>query len=118
MNIVFSQAQADQLRDRFTVLEVDSIRTGDTVTACYCVLDANSVDLTELPQLEARVHMHETLIREYRNRNWQFCRELIPLLQGSFRGTLDSFYQDMSARLDQLSEIEPEDSWHWAITAN
>lgn len=116
MNIVFSREAADKLRDRFTILEVDSVRVGEELLECFCVLDADSVPLEEMTHLERKVKMHEDLVSQYRAKNWDFCLEVIPHLTGSFKGTLDSFYTSLATRVAQYKNDGVSADWHWALT--
>lgn len=116
MNIVFSREAADKLRNKFTILEVDTVRVGEELLECFCVLDAETLLFEEMETLEHKVKMHEDLVSQYRAKNWDRCLELIPQLTGSFKGTLDSFYTSMETRVAQYKNDGVSADWHWALT--
>ena len=111
MNIILGEAAAQQARERYTVLELDSFQIQghtDVVTA-YCVID--HVPLEELalsPSLEA---LHQTLIENYRHRRWDQCHEAINNLRGHWRGALDTFYDALQQRVQEFQNQEPGSDW-------
>jgi hypothetical protein len=93
MNIILGRERAEELRERFTVLELDSIEHPDgKLIEAYCVVSAEKVPLNELPSLEQWIKLHESLVVEYRKGNRNFCTQAIEHLRGKFGGELDTFY--------------------------
>lgn len=111
MNIILGEAAAQQARERYTVLELDSFQIQghtDIVTA-YCVID--HVPLEEIalsPSLEA---LHRSLIEHYRARRWDQCQEAIGNLRGHWRGVLDTFYDALEQRVQEFRDNEPRADW-------
>ena len=84
MNIIFGIEQAEKLRERFTVLELDTFTfgtNGPNVTA-YCVMEG--IPLDRLPLVESWQRLHEALIKNYQQRNWTYCGTLIEQLTGAW----------------------------------
>ena len=111
MNIIFGTEQAEKLRERFTVLELDTFTFGNggpDVTA-YCVIEGIPMD--KLPLVESWQKLHEALIKNYQQRNWTYCGALIEQLTGAWNLEMSSFYDVINVRLDCLIEENPGEEW-------
>ena len=113
MNILFGNKEIDAIRSesKFTVLELDTIQPApdqDTQTA-YCLL--SDIPLDELSHLEEKIKMHHDMMNFYRTRQWSECRVLLENLQGSWRGEVDSFYDEIVSRLDKLETESDLADW-------
>jgi len=110
MNIIFGQETADHLRQKHVVLEVDTFVTesGARHTA-YCVVE--NIPLADFPVLESFVQVHHDMMEAYRDRNWEYCRNAIQGLARRWNGELDTFYQDLIARVNDYEQQEPPESW-------
>lgn len=111
MNIIFGKENAEQLKDKYTVLELDTIQfpnNGPVVTA-YCVVE--KLSLGHLPMIETMSNLHQSLIIQYKQRNWATCQEIVSKLMGFWNGELDSFYQEMLQRITTYQQTEPDSSW-------
>ena len=110
MNIIFGTKEADQLRDKYIVLELDTVTIrGSTPVPVYCLVE--NMPLDELPKAEKFKELHAELIENYRNRNWDFCLQAIGHLIGFWGKQVDSFYEILSARITGYKENEPDESW-------
>lgn len=93
MNIILGRERAEELRDKFTVLELDTFDHADGMQIpAYCVIPAEKIPLEEMGSLPQWVELHENLIKEYHKRNRRFCEDAIEHLRGKFGGEVDSFY--------------------------
>lgn len=111
MNIIFGKEHADRLKNKYTVLELDTVQvagTEDTVTA-YCIVE--NIDLDDLPMVESMQNLHQDLIVKYQSRNWSTCLELIRRLRGFWNGELDSYYDTLQQRVENLLEEHPGANW-------
>ena len=111
MNIIFGTEQAEKLRERFTVLELDTFTFGNCgpdVTA-YCVMEGIPMD--KLPLIESWQRLHEALIKNYQQRNWAYCQTLIEQLTDAWNSEMNSFYDEIQVRLDCLIEENPGEEW-------
>jgi hypothetical protein len=110
MQIIFGDI-AQTIRQRFTVLELDTFATADsdqTVTA-WCVIE--KIPLEEIGMTEHLENMHKTLLIEYRNQRWQFCLDALSHLKGKWSGEVDSFYEDLEKRVQYLQYNPPNAQW-------
>jgi len=111
MNIIFGTEQAEKLRERFTVLELDTFTFGNggpNVTA-YCVIEGIPMD--KLPLVESWQRLHEALIKNYQQRNWAYCQTLIEQLTDAWNSEMNSFYDEIQIRLDRLILENPGEEW-------
>jgi hypothetical protein len=98
MNIVLTQAVANELKQKYTVLELDSMPHPDGAIPAFCVLPVESIAM-EMTQLSNNVEQHEKLIDAVKNNDCETAVELCSLLQGKFGGELDSFYSEILHRI-------------------
>jgi hypothetical protein len=111
MNIIFGTEMAQQAKDRYTVLELDTLNlvpTGETVTA-YCLVE--TVPITEMPAVSSLQDLHSNLMTEYRKQNWRYCEDAIAHLTGKWHGELDSFYTELYQRIQRLKQEDLPTDW-------
>lgn len=114
MNIIFGDA-VKNVPDSYTVLELDTfklINAGQTFTA-WCVID--SISLEDFPVLDRYRDLHKNLLDSYRSQDWPTCYQLIDELSGKWKGVLDSFYQDLAARIRVLEKLPPPPDWDGSV---
>lgn len=93
MNIILGRERADELREKFTVLELESFEHTDGMQIpAFCVIPAEKIPLAELPMLDNWINMHSVLITEFKKGNRNYCEQAIEHLRGKFGGELDTFY--------------------------
>jgi hypothetical protein len=113
MKVIFGKQVAESLGDRMTILELDTFfQPGltDPITA-YAVLENTSVPFPEIPVAEKQRELHNTMMLEYRRRNWNYCVQALEHLVGKWGGELDSFYEELSKRISQLQEANLPNDW-------
>ena len=110
MNIIFGKEAADSIKEKHTVLELDTITIGgSTPIVVYCVIE--HVPLNELAQLEDLKEKHTELMSNYRQRRWDLCEQAINKLTGNWNNEADTFYEDLLNRVRRYKESEPDESW-------
>ena len=115
MNIIFDKSHLEELQNKYTVLELDTIRiesTGQQRTA-YCVVE--NVPILEMSQVESFKNLHANLIDNYRKQDWNYCEQAIEHLMGKWNRELDSFYTDILHRVLGYKAEPPGDNWDWVI---
>lgn len=110
MQIIFGD-HAEKLRDRFTVLELDTfkIQGTDARIKAWCAVE--KIPLEEMTMLDSLKKIHQDLIEQYRQQNWEFCTQAIGKLRGRFDGELDSFYDNLQERIERYSANPPGADW-------
>jgi hypothetical protein len=111
MNIILGTENAKQAEAKYTVLELDTLmieKDCNAVTA-YCLIEQVPID--QMSQIENSVKLHQDLMKNYRQRNWNYCEQAITHLMGQWGGELDSFYTELSRRVANLRQSEPAADW-------
>ena len=109
MHIIFKNTIAD-IEEKYTVLDLDTFRLpdGSLHTAC-CVVE--NMPIMELSKASHLKDLHSDLIKEYGNKNWNFCEQALDHLMGKWGGELDSFYSDLKTRIENLKNMTLDDTW-------
>jgi len=92
MNIIFDEKLAEQLADKYTVLELDTIMQPGLPQPIklFAVVEVTNVqDITTLAFMR---QLHIEMIGAYKSGDWQRTQELVAMLLGQFGGELDEFY--------------------------
>lgn len=99
MQIVFKREVADKLRERYTVLELETFDVKGELIETFCVIPAEKIALSEAPELESNISLHQDYITALTSKNYDKCIQLYPLLINKFGGELNSFYEIINERL-------------------
>lgn len=116
MNIIFGE-DINELKQKYIVLELDTFRlpSGES-RITYCLLE--NIPLSDFPVLEFYIKVHHDLMQAYRDRNWEYCKNAINGLRSKWGGELDSFYQDLAVRVNQLEQSPPAAEWDGSRTTS
>lgn len=111
MHIIFGKDEALELEKKYTVLELDLIQFGQDgpVAPAYCIIE--NMNILDLPRVASMKTLHENLIKNYRNQQWQYCLDAIEHLQGFWGGEIDSFYDNLRDRTQRLIDTPPAENW-------
>jgi len=109
MNIIFGNNH--ELNNKHIVLELDTIRFGadGPERTAYCIVE--TVPFQEMTIVESLKESHQTLINEYRSKNWSKCERIIEQLTGMWGGEVDTFYEELLKRIAILKTQTLDDSW-------
>jgi len=115
MNIIFGRDNAIAMSEKYTVLELDTIRIGKDGQAltAYCAVE--NIPIFDMPRLESMKSLHENLLIEYRKRNWNYCTQALEHLTGFWGHELDTFYNSIAQRIETYVEQEPGEDWDGVI---
>ena len=111
MNIIFGKENATRMADKYTVLELDTIKLSENslIITAYCIVD--DMEFDQIPMIESMQNLHQDLIVKYQSKNWTTCLEIIKRLQGFWNGELDSYYTTLQQRVENLLEDPPGPEW-------
>ena len=111
MHIILGDDQIEQLEGKYTLLEVDQIRfhADEEPVQAYCVLENIPVD--ELPKIDELTNLHKKLMENYNKQDWNFCEQALEHLQGRWAGQVDTFYAEISSRIDKYKKQDPGVDW-------
>lgn len=116
MNIIFGRDNAVAMREKYTVLELDTFHLpDDQEIVAFCAVE--NIPLLELPKVESMQSLHENLLINYRKRDWNYCKQALEHLMGFWNHELDTFYQDLLNRIDSYDDTS-DDTWDWRIKKN
>jgi hypothetical protein len=115
MNIIFGDNVAELAREKYTVLELDTfmLEGQDQTATAYAVVE--QIPLQEMNSLAEFVELHENLMKEYRKRNWKYCEDAMEHLSGRWHGEVDTFYGELSVRIQSLKTHSLGDDWNGCI---
>lgn len=114
MYIIFGENMDVDL-DNYTLLELDSfydIKTKKRATA-WCVIE--KISLEDFPLLDRCKKAHQSLIQCYKNQEWKLCKEWIKFLKGQWNGEMDSYYDILEKRIQDLESASPIPDWSATI---
>lgn len=105
MQIIFGRKVADEIKQRYTVLELETleVRDGEKLEA-FCVVSADRIPMEEMPDLEQYIRLHGEYIYALNRKNYRICNDLHKHLYGRFGGELDTFYDEIQRRINLEQE--------------
>jgi hypothetical protein len=115
MNIIFGKENLPNTSDKYTILELDTIRilpVNQLVTA-YCLVDA--IPILNMPKAESMKNLHENLLINYRKRDWNFCTQAMEHLVGYWGADMDTYYTSLTERIAKYTEQDPGESFDGII---
>ena len=107
MHIVLTQAIADELRAKYTVLELDTMPHPEGPVPAFCVLPMEQIAL-EMSTLGHNVQLHEQLIDAIKANKTKLADDLCDVLLGKFGGELDTFYHEIKSRIEKTNSTSLE----------
>ena len=100
MDIIFGRENAEKLREKYTVLDLETVIKDGHEIEVFCLISADKIGIADLPQLEQWVNLHNDFLEGYKNKKYDFCRQCITYLRGKFGGEVDTFYDEILRRID------------------
>ena len=114
MNIIFGRENAQAMAEKYTILELDTIRLVDGhELVAFCAVE--NIPIMELPQVESMKSLHENLMINYRKRDWNYCTQALEHLTGCWNHELDTFYTSLGERIKEYVENSPDNNWTGSI---
>lgn len=101
MNIIFGRDNAEKLREKYTVLDLETLIVEDNKMEVFCLVPGDKIAIQDLPQLESWTKLHDDFLQAYKDGQYAFCKECIENLKGKFGGELDSFYEEILKRIEE-----------------
>jgi hypothetical protein len=112
MQIVFGKQTAEQLKEKYTVLELEPILTAQGTLEPYCVIPVEQIAL-RMSSINNDIDLHEKFVQAIKDNNTKLCVDLHEHLIGKFGGELDSFYEIVVQRCKDTGSTQlvlPEQS--------
>ena len=105
MELIFGKENADKLRDRYTVLELETVQkehNGETISMdVYCVIPGSKVGIADMPKIKQWTKLHEDFLHGYQTEQYDYCLQCIEHLRGHFGGEVDTFYDEIERRIKE-----------------
>lgn len=108
MQLIFGAENAEALRERYTILDLETIEVEGKRLEVYCLIPGDKVGLNELPFLEHYIKLHNDFLHGYQTKQYNYCRQCIDHLKGKFGGEVDSFYDEILKRIDAEESKQTE----------
>jgi hypothetical protein len=99
MDIIFSRQVADELSEKYLVLELESHVVGTEILETFCVISPEKV-VNEVTMLDHWKKLHNEFVQANKEKNAKLCYDLLPYLKGKWNGELDEFYDIVCGRFD------------------
>ena len=104
MQLIFGKDNAEKLREKYTVLDLETVEKDGHTIEVYCVISADNVGIGDLSQLDNWVKLHNDFLHGYQTQQYNYCRQCIEHLKGRFGGELDTFYDEILRRIDAAEQ--------------
>jgi hypothetical protein len=98
MDIIFSRQIAEELSERYTVLELEPHVVENKILETFCVVPTELIPLTEITMLDHWKKLHREFVQANKDKNAKLCIDLAEHLKGKFGGDLDEFYEIVCSR--------------------
>jgi hypothetical protein len=93
MQMIFNRAIAEELSEKYIVLELEPHVVQDAVLETFCVVESDKIPITEVTMLDHWKKLHREFVQANKDKNTKLCQDLAEHLMGKFGGEVDSFYE-------------------------
>lgn len=100
MDIIFTRKAAEEIAERYLVLELEPHLVGEDILETFCVISGDKIPLTEITMVEHWKKLHGEFVQANKDKNAKLCNDLLPHLQGKWGGELDEFYEIVCKRFN------------------
>jgi hypothetical protein len=101
MQIIFGRENATKLREKYTVLDLETVEKDGHTLEVFCLIPGDKISLGDLPQLESWVKLHHDFLNGYAKQEYDYCLQCIEHLRGKFGGEVDTFYDEILRRINE-----------------
>ena len=105
MEIVYGRENADMIRERHLVLDLETVDVNGTPIDLYCVIPTDKLNFKEIQDLPMWTKLHQDFIQGYIEKQYPYCLQCIEHLMGKFGGEVDSFYEIIKDRIENENKI-------------
>ena len=100
MDIIFGRENAEKLREKYTILDLETVDVAGAPMEVFCLIPADKISLGDMPALEQYTKLHAEFLEGYKNNHYDYCRQCITYLMGKFSGEVDTFYEEILRRIN------------------
>lgn len=98
MDIIFNRQVAEELSERYTVLELETFDVEGQILETFCVVPGDKIPVEEVVKLDHWKKLHNEFVQANKDKNGKLCNDLLPYLKGKWGGELDEFYDIVCSR--------------------
>ena len=98
MQVVFNREIAEQLRERYTVLDLETFTVKDQTLEAFCVVPSEKLAFMDLTKLQEQTSNHAAFVEALKSQDWAKLIAMYDQVRGSFGSELDSFYGEIVSR--------------------
>lgn len=105
MNIIFDSTLAAELKEKYTVLELDTIMQPALNAPVVLHAVVENINLFDLPSITFYKETHENMIAAYKSGDWETAIDLLKILKGQWSGEMDQFYDLALAFCEESAKL-------------
>lgn len=107
MQIIFGRENAELLREKYTVLDLEKVNIGEQgELEVFCLIPADKIAITELPSLATWIKLHHDMLAGYHKGEYDYVQQCIEHLTGQFGGEVDTFYEELLRRINENKIVD------------
>lgn len=99
MDIIFNRKVAEELSQKYLILELEPHLVGEDILETFCILSPEKV-INEVSMLDHWKKLHNEFVNANKEKNAKLCYDLREHLKGKWGGELDEFYDIVCGRFD------------------
>ena len=108
MELIFGKENAELLREKYTVLELETVERDGVSLEVFCLIPADKISIADLPTLEQWTKLHNDFLHGYHTKQYNYCRQCIEHLMGKFAGEVDTFYEEILRRITEAEAVKTD----------
>lgn len=105
MQLIFGRENAEKLRERYTVLDLETVEKDGISIEVFCLIPGDKMGIPDLPQMNNWIKLHNDFLNGYQKKHYNYCRQCIEHLMGKFGGEVDTFYEEILKRIDAAEAV-------------
>lgn len=110
MQIIFDQKLVPELRQKYVVLELDTVKQPAMTEPVVLHALIEHLDINDLQVLDKKINTHEKLVKDYKSNNFLNALADAESLRGSWQGQLDEFYDLVIKQCNEM--IAKKETWN------
>jgi hypothetical protein len=106
MQLIFGRDNAEKLREKYTVLDLEEVEKEGVKIEVFCLIPAEKIGLGQIAELDNWVKLHNDFLNGYHTEQYDYCIQCLEHLRGKFGGEVDTFYDEIERRITEKQKTE------------
>lgn len=106
MQLIFGRENAEKLREKYTVLDLEEVEKEGVKIEVFCLIPAEKIGLGQIADLDNWVKLHNDFLNGYHTEQYDYCLQCMEHLRGKFGGEVDTFYDEIERRISEKQQTE------------